>query len=175
MSKDGAVHALMSNRTAWLWHEQLACWMCLADPAFAASPFTSLLPLNLASQGDSLACCKLHDMHDMFWRVTCKLKHCLDLLYCLKCLWTHCSTYEIREKLEIRCGTKCSALAPSWSVPWNRWSGSHSTASGHQWAGLAWCCPTHLLRRPQEWSWASSGTLGSQYGSRPGSTITSWI
>ncbi|KAL0026450.1 hypothetical protein WJX79_010832 [Trebouxia sp. C0005] len=52
LSKDGGVHALLSNRTAWLWHTGLACWLCLADSAFAASPFTSLLPLNPALQGD---------------------------------------------------------------------------------------------------------------------------
>ena len=53
LSKDGGVHALLSNRTAWLWHTGLACWLCLADSAFAASPFTSLLPLNPALQGNA--------------------------------------------------------------------------------------------------------------------------
>lgn len=53
MSKDGAVHALLSNRSAWLYHTGLACWLCLADSAFAASPFTSLLPLNPALQGNA--------------------------------------------------------------------------------------------------------------------------
>jgi len=53
LSKDGAVHALLSNRSAWLYHTGLACWLCLADSAFAASPFTSLLPLNPALQGNT--------------------------------------------------------------------------------------------------------------------------
>jgi len=53
LSKDGAVHALLSNRSAWLYHTGLACWLCLADSAFAASPFTSLLPLNPALQGNA--------------------------------------------------------------------------------------------------------------------------
>jgi len=53
LSKDGAVHALLSNRSAWLYHTGLACWLCLADSAFAASPFTSLLPFNPALQGNA--------------------------------------------------------------------------------------------------------------------------
>ena len=53
LSRGGAVQALLSNRTAWLYHTGLACWLCLADSAFAASPFTSLLPLNPALQGDA--------------------------------------------------------------------------------------------------------------------------
>lgn len=51
LSKSGVPQAVMSNRTAWLYHTGLASWLCLADSAFAASPFTSLLPLNPALQG----------------------------------------------------------------------------------------------------------------------------
>lgn len=51
LGKDGAPQAILSNRTAWLYHSGLACWLCLADSAFASSPFTSLLPLNPALQG----------------------------------------------------------------------------------------------------------------------------
>ena len=53
LSRGGAVQALLSNRTAWLYHTGLACWLCLADSAFAASPFTSLLPLSPALQGNA--------------------------------------------------------------------------------------------------------------------------
>lgn len=51
LGKEGAPQAILSNRTAWLYHSGLACWLCLADSAFASSPFTSLLPLNPALQG----------------------------------------------------------------------------------------------------------------------------
>lgn len=65
LSRGGAVQALLSNRTAWLYHTGLACWLCLADSAFAASPFTSLLPLNPALQGKAhtnmLKHCAWHD------------------------------------------------------------------------------------------------------------------
>ncbi len=51
LTREGTPQALLSNRSAWLYHAGLACWLCLADAAFAASPFTSLLPLNPALQG----------------------------------------------------------------------------------------------------------------------------
>ena len=55
LSKEGAPQAILSNRTAWLYHSGLASWLCLADSAFASSPFTSLLPLNPALQGTRLS------------------------------------------------------------------------------------------------------------------------
>ena len=43
VSAAGAPLAVLSNRTAHTFHRGMRCWMCLADTAFPASAFHSIL------------------------------------------------------------------------------------------------------------------------------------
>lgn len=82
LSKEGAPQAILSNRTAWLYHSGLACWLCLADSAFASSPFTSLLPLNPSLQGTQ------PPSPPLLFLLPCRASHCCMLGLFTVCLYT---------------------------------------------------------------------------------------
>lgn len=80
LTNQGLPQVLLSNRSAWLYHMGLKCWMCMADPAFSASPFTSFLALNNTLQGQPLC----------LYSLPCKCCYAVYAATCLvACLGLH--------------------------------------------------------------------------------------
>ena len=74
VSAAGAPLAVLSNRTAHTFHRGMRCWMCVADTAFPASAFHSILaPASGAPRRPPVA---LHSRHGLVMGVSlCEFKH----------------------------------------------------------------------------------------------------